>query len=553
MFGTLAAQCYKWGEFDHAVGVDLGGGRTVSYLGRTNLPLRSVTARRIYVNNLTGLVGNSGFSAILPKATIAQGVALITQGVGDQLLIANTGTPYVEQLGDGLGMRGKGGLSTVYPTVYQSYDPANPADETSFGMGYVELTGAGAPFGAATGAEDNTCKYIFVRGFYFNLADPGVGGSSVSANWGRDASGFCLENCKGRNYGFVHNGNGAATCTGYVHNPPAGVGVAETHAASQTIILRRYAHQYGSGAAMFSQHAKHWTHEDCFVDHGGWNLSETRTQGANALDHNWYLSSSCGDGTAGVDGLLIRRCLSMRASSHGLQARAGGRVYNNLFINNPIHFAYAFNEKTTLDGQGYGMYNGEIFSGGFDGYLAGNVISGAIDINPTNQRGWFAMVSNLKSTARIRSNFIGGNAGGVPHVILPDNRNIAPYKTYINFQANIVKGFGAQANIEPTNTNWLGFNQATAPEAATDYNAGFQTPFTDGLNIQDIAASGTNLAASAFTFVATTRKLEDYLAYLGLGAFTEQQASDHLIANWNKEYAMPYAIRAWVQSGWQTP
>lgn len=598
MFGMLAKQNRRWSEWDHAIGVPDGNGRTVNLFGRTSLPLRATVAKRIWVNNLTGSSGNNGLSAALPKATWAQGRALITLGAGDQVMIAYTGTPYAEQLGDGQGFRSLGGLSTLYPTLIQSYDPADAANEAKHGTLLVELTGTGMPFGVITGAEINDCKYVCMRGFFFNTPAPAVGASGSLAQWARDGSGALLENCKLRHGDISHNGNGAATA-----------GVPETHPATQTFIMRNFAQQY---SAIFSQHVVHWTMEGCMADHGGWNASETRDQGARTLDHNWYLSNSCGDGTAGPDCCTVRYCLSMRASSHGLQSRSGGRIYSNLMQNNPIHFAFGFNDKATLDGQGYGASNGEIYSGGVDGYLRGNVASGSLDINSTNPRGMFAMYGNTKSTARCDGNSIGdiGSASANKYVIEPDNRNelAAGYRTYIVALNNKVKGWAGGRMVEATAANWLTWDAAaltftaalvaatsgtlaapfagatgatytvkfsdgttktvtlTNGSAAVSWTgavtatanatygknfAGFMTPWTEDSNIVDSAAYGTNIAASTITFVATDRKIQDYLAALGLGTFTEQQAADHFFDNWGKDYCRPQAAMAWCQAGWQ--
>jgi len=92
------------------------------------------------------------------------------------------------------------------------------------------------------------------------------------------------------------------------------------------------------------------------------------------------------------------------AASHGLQARTGGAVENNLFLNNPI-------------GLSYGVVNGSgpLVAGGVTGAVRGNVFLGGNDIH-NQPRGIGIEIANIKPIdgAVVEKNiFANSYAGGL--------------------------------------------------------------------------------------------------------------------------------------------
>lgn len=97
-------------------------------------------------------------------------------------------------------------------------------------------------------------------------------------------------------------------------------------------------------------------------------------------NHNFYIKPS-------VVGFVFTGNVSSNACSHGLQARAGGVVSANWFIDNPIHLSF-------------GLVNGEgpILVGGVSGVITGNLFVGTRDLGsvPPQPRGYAVEISNTK-------------------------------------------------------------------------------------------------------------------------------------------------------------
>ena len=85
-------------------------------------------------------------------------------------------------------------------------------------------------------------------------------------------------------------------------------------------------------------------------------------------NHDVYLS-------ADNSGVVVSGNIFAHASSHGLQARSGGVVQNNLFIDDAIAMSY-------------GLVNGSpMTAGGVSGTVSGNVILGGDNIGPLTRGG----------------------------------------------------------------------------------------------------------------------------------------------------------------------
>ena len=67
--------------------------------------------------------------------------------------------------------------------------------------------------------------------------------------------------------------------------------------------------------------------EDNLIDHNGWSTIVSGAP-ANGYSHNTYFQTSCKN-------IVFRNNIVSRASAVGGGIRAGGQVYNNLFLNNP--------------------------------------------------------------------------------------------------------------------------------------------------------------------------------------------------------------------------
>lgn len=123
-------------------------------------------------------------------------------------------------------------------------------------------------------------------------------------------------------------------------------------------------------------------------DHNGWSATSVRTM----RNHNVYIHGSCSP--AAITGNVFAN-----AASHGLQARSGGVVGGNVFLDNPIHLSY-------------GLVNGggPVFAGGVTGAITDNVLMGSADIAPNLERGMAIQVGNVRQLT-IARNWIGSDNG----------------------------------------------------------------------------------------------------------------------------------------------
>jgi len=84
--------------------------------------------------------------------------------------------------------------------------------------------------------------------------------------------------------------------------------------------------------------------EENVIDYGGWNPNVTGA-GPSQLNHNIYLQYG-----QDSDALVVRNNIIVRASSHGLQARAGGLVQDNFFARNSIGLTLGYQGSTLASG-----------------------------------------------------------------------------------------------------------------------------------------------------------------------------------------------------------
>src|SRR5207247_2730040 len=112
--------------------------------------------------------------------------------------------------------------------------------------------------------------------------------------------------------------------------------------------------------------------EGNLFDHNGWN--EQNGSGQTIFNHNVYMSGQNWN-------IVARKNISARASSHGMQARSGGKVEDNVFLANPISLSFGYVNGST------------VHVGGVKGYISGNVFLGNAKIGDAS-RGWAMEIRN---------------------------------------------------------------------------------------------------------------------------------------------------------------
>lgn len=311
----------------------------------------SEDSRIVYVSSSDGDDMNDGLSEEEPKETIAAGVALLRNGYPDYLLFKRGDT-----FSGALGTITLAGRSTDELMVIGAYGTgARPIIDTG-DAGFILLNG----YVDGVAHAGNYLAFVGLD-LYPSGRDPDTAYDETNTVIGIHLTygdSILVEDCRVRFYSV-------------------GIDVGECDDVS--IRRNEITHQYdGAGShsqGMLVHGVDGFTLEENVIDHNGWiNASD-----ADNFNHNIYIKESC-------TGCVIHGNIIARGSSHGLQARSGGDVTDNLFIDNPVHLSF-------------GLVNGApVFVGGVEGTVSGNVFIGGRDIDGS-PRGYAIEFGNIKPVA----------------------------------------------------------------------------------------------------------------------------------------------------------
>jgi hypothetical protein len=319
----------------------------------------SSDSRLIYVSSSTGNDSNSGLSPDAPVKTIARGYLNLRKGYPDHLLLkrGDTFNDVFSWAWD------KSGRSGTEPMLISAY-----------GTGTRPILATGSSYGLAS---DKGSSNIAIVGLdiYSSGRDPSVPGYSTATkngiSWlaptGVQGQNLLIEDCAFRFYGTN------ISVQGY------GGGSWSNVAVRRNVIADAWNLEAAHSQGAFFTYVDGLVLDGNVFDHNGWNESIVGAE-PTVFNHNVYITSACND-------VAVRNNIFANASSHGIQARSGGDIQNNLFINNPI-------------GMSYGLVNGGsgLKAGGVSGTISGNVFLGGRDI-AGSPRGWCIEIANLKSAA----------------------------------------------------------------------------------------------------------------------------------------------------------
>ena len=266
---------------------------------------KSSDSKTIYVSSSGGNDRNSGESASSPVRTIAKGIALVRDNRPDHLLLKR-GDSWSEPVRGW----GKSGRSASEPMVFGAY-----------GSGARPLIKSGGSNGFESVGD---VDHLAIMGLHFwaDKREPG-------------ASGFTKANTYGMR--FVASTDGLLIEDVVVDQYADNILLSGYYGAQRNVKIRRSVitdawSTRGKAQGMYATDVSGLTLEENVFDHNGWN---SRIGGANAtaLSHNAYIASDS-------DNIVVRGNVFSDAGSHGLQARAGGQITNNLFVQNPIHMSF---------------------------------------------------------------------------------------------------------------------------------------------------------------------------------------------------------------------
>jgi hypothetical protein len=257
-----------------------------------------------------------------------------------------------------------------------------------------------------------------------------------------------------------------------------------------------------------------------------------------------------------------------RGAAHGLQARPGGTVADNLFAQNPLAMSF-------------GLVRGDKdpLPGGVTGEVSGNVILEGTDISATLRRGHGIEIANIKSAA-VFDNIIAhnksaskyGNAiqfesdqdDGIYNLVVENNiiHDWASSLQFsdihyenVSFEGNVVeapaldvfllKGLGGlSSEVKFANNTWF------TPSSKWFENGGSQVSFSQWKSTREASAKKAKVA-----FVDPNRSLASYSKSLGKAetfeafvAETRHQKRGHFLTGYTALAAIDY-----IRKGFQAP
>ncbi|HEX8910746.1 MAG TPA: hypothetical protein VF796_00205, partial [Humisphaera sp.] len=381
-------------------------------------------SRVVYVSNSQGNDRNAGLSAGAPVKTLAKAMSLIRANSADQLLLKRG-----DEWADGFGFWKKSGRSADQPILISAY-----------GVGDRPLIKPGSDVGITIGSVSaKSVSNVAIVGlhFYADGRDPRAGGYVAS----QDHQGHGIQ--------VISGGSGMLIEDVVVEKFRTNISFVPVYGEMHDVTVRRsvvtdaWSAKYHA-EGLFVDGVRGLTVEENVFDHNGW-LEDVPGAGQTVFNHNIYITGRTSD-------VVVSGNLLANASSHGLQARSGGVITGNLFLNNAI-------------GMSYGLVNGEGVQkeGGVSGVVSGNVFLGGRDIAGSG-RGLGIEIANTRDGGNtvVKENIFSKYAGGVlPAISLTSgvgvNQADAVGLHDVTLRDNVVyqwkQGVVVQGGMSPTAAN----------------------------------------------------------------------------------------------------
>lgn len=325
----------------------------------------SPDSRVIYVSSSLGNDANDGLSPQHPKSTIAAGRALLRNGYPDWLCL-NRGDVWLGSIGQWI----VSGRSASEPTVLTSYGAGSvrPLVATGTGDGLVTIQTAASP---------SVLRHIRIVGVQFDCSSyTGAEGTPSGINWHVPFEDVLVEDCLFRHF---H--------TNLVIEPLGEAGA--DFRLRRSIVADAFTTQVSHSQGIYVANVEGVLLEENVFDHNGWR-EDVPGAVPTIFRHNAYLQTN-------VSAVRVIGNIFASGASHGLQARQGGLIEDNLFLNNGIALLLGSNWETSAPIR----------------FIArDNVIMSGRDIDPATPRG-FGIDVPAASAGLISRNVIAhqGNAG----------------------------------------------------------------------------------------------------------------------------------------------
>jgi chitodextrinase len=335
----------------------------------------SSDSRVVYVSSSSGSDSNSGLSSSAPLKTVGKARTLLRDGSPDWMLLKR-GDAWSESLTNWT----LSGRNSQEPMLIGAYGSGErPVLNTGTGIGFK---------------NSDPVSHLAINGIYFHANSRDTESSSYSGT----TTG---------NYGFHTMGNLTdvlvedSVFDDYTYNMSVTAynGAINDFRMRRSIVTDAWSTS-GKAQGMYIDEVNGLLLEGNLFDHNGWN-SDVSGAGANIYSHGVYMS-------ARNDNVVIRGNIFSDSSSHGLMARAGGVIENNLFLRNPINLTFGGGASVT--------------AGGVTGRVSGNVILDSRDI-AGSKRGIGIEIANTKPGANV---VVEGN------IITGDTQRNTPAITFNN-------------------------------------------------------------------------------------------------------------------------
>ena len=514
----------------------------------------SADSRMIYVSNSTGSDSNSGLSPTAPLQTIGKGLTLLRTGFPDELLLKR-GDTFSTSI-----YFNNSGRSAQEPMLI-SYYGDNSLPRPVIDGGTVTAMSGGT-----------LIKYLDIIGVDFTSSthDPTSPNFNNQGNYGFFDLGtmdsLLIEDCRFRN--FIEGIVIQATPT--LYGPISNVTLRRNE------VIDCYTTN-GNSQGMYAEGVNGLTMDQNIFDQDGWSQLVPGAT-ANTFSHDVYIQSSCTN-------CVFTNNIFADAASHGLQARGGGLVQGNLFLNDAAGFSFGLvNGATTHPGGVSGQVTGNVVLGSANGVNGGlgielgnlmpggntvvsnNIVADApsIQVNPAIWLSPGLGVANPQQEVGLNSltfsnnvvyhwgwglfvseSFLPGTTGAdaLSGVVISNNRFDSMYASRVVNQA-----IPYDPRYEDLSGNTYYYNSSTQPlfeYASPSTAAGNQYYLPTGGWVAGIEPTAS---LSATQFVDPTRNIDSYMASIGLTGGTAAYLA--LIDNFNEQNWNPILMPAAVNPAW---
>lgn len=488
----------------------------------------SSDTRIIYVSSSEGSDSNDGLSENSAVATLEKAKSLVRDGMPDWVLLKRGDVWYED-----FGKWQKSGRSADEPMLLSAY---GTGDRPELRTGRES---------AITSGYGDTVSNVSIIGlhFYSHTRDTdsqwyeGPSSGNRGIGWLADGENLLIEDVRVTDYrmNIVVQAN-----TNY-----------DNLQIRRSVVLDAYnPNGYSSGA--FIKNVDGVLLEENIFDHNGWDLNANadRTQ----FNHNVYVQVDNTD-------LVARGNIFSRGASHGLQARPGGEVVNNLFVGNALGFSFGnvLGGKDPADQGITGLVADNVVLHGDDigdlargfGFEIGNVLQATVTSNlvahDNSHSDYGAAVAmqttngigltNLDMTDNVIYNWRGGlkfeSGGNVDNVNLTNNTIHA-----LDNSTFLVKNLDSSqgSEIDFTGTQFYS-NASDSRWYKVDGRARDHAYFVD--------AMGDNSNAGEADFMDPSRDINGYAGSMNnfYSAIREQSA-----ANYNLAYTAD-VVNDWMREG----